>query len=72
MSRLNKISLNGTVYDIGGDNEDIIHHTWTTESGTATEGDDLSLGQAILDKLLILMDYILMILVKILTVIILV
>lgn len=52
MSRLNKISLNGTVYDIGGDNEDIIHHTWTTESGTATEGDDLSLGQAILDKLI--------------------
>lgn len=52
MSKLSKISLNGTVYDIGGENEDIIHHTWTTESGTATEGDDLSLGQAILDKLI--------------------
>lgn len=52
MSKLSKISLNGTVYDIGGETEDIVHHIWTTESGEATEGDDLALGQAILDKLM--------------------
>lgn len=52
MSTLNKISLDGTVYDIGGANAEIIHHTWTTESGSATSGDDLALGQTVLDKML--------------------
>ena len=52
MPKLSKISLNGTVYDIGGETEDVIHHIWTTESGEATEGNDLALGQAILDKLM--------------------
>ena len=40
------------IYDTVEGTKDIIHHTWTTESGIATEGDDLALGQAILDRLM--------------------